>query len=159
MVELTNYPIYLHMFCQFALVPLSVVAPVWLFKTLFCVLLSKDYLFELNRMVHIHHFISLLGCLTLVDDESDTRMIGFAELGSVLYNLYVCGLFLGNPYISFVLYLVYASIMTASNLYCIFHIFRRAIERKKHSGWFVIPLLMLFILRQLHVIGHWKTHS
>jgi hypothetical protein len=146
-----DFPFLGHTLAQFGLLPLSLVGPGWVFKAAFCCLLWKDYLFPMNQMIHLHHLISTYGCLVLSESQDDMRMLGIAEFGSAICNVYLCAVHTNlPPMLLWFLYTVYAAAMTASNAVCAHYLVTKC---DKHRWYSLVPIYALLCWRQVFLLS------
>ena len=146
---LDSFPIWIYwlgLLCQFVVFPyLSWYGSVKTFNVFLAVYLLKDFLFDLDLVLTLHHLATLVFLYTLGRFQSDIRAAMIAEIGSGVYNIYT----LSQYYNAFVspAYMLYAIVMTFSNVYCVCYV----VKKETH----LINKIVAFVLlagRQYYVL-------
>lgn len=140
-----KFPLELHTCSQFLLLPLSIYIDTNVFNAIFCLLLMKDFLYQISYLIAAHHVLGILGCLYYSSTIEDTYTLGLAEFGSGMYNTYI----LAKQYNTNIeiAYALYAITMTFSNLQLILYLNN---HREKRI-YIKAPFYILVITRQYYV--------
>jgi len=125
--------------------PLSIYVDTNVFNAIFCVLLMKDFLYQISYLIAAHHLVGILGCLYYSSTIEDTYTLGLAEFGSGMYNTYV----LAKQYNTNIeiAYALYAITMTLSNI----HLFLYINNHREKRIYIKAPFYILVITRQYYV--------
>jgi hypothetical protein len=139
-----GFPIWMYFAClfhQYALFPLfHWFASVRAFNILFTIYFLKDFLFDMDLVLTVHHIVSLVFIYKISNTKSETGAFTVAEFGSGAFNVYTLARHYDVVWVSQA-HTFYAVVMTASNLYSVHYIVGRkdvAIPYKLVAGALIV---------------------
>jgi len=140
-----DFPVEIQIAAQLSLLPISNVVSIRLFNVLFCCLLLKDFLYNIESLFAIHHIISVIGCIGYSRTPDDVRGLAIAEIGSGMYNMYVLA---KQHNISVeTAYALYAITMSLSNIHLLIYL----TNHREKRFYLKTPFYVLVLVRQYYI--------
>jgi hypothetical protein len=121
-------------------------ASVQAFNIVFVAYFIKDFFYDIDMMLTIHHIVATIFIYRFSNDKNVTSVFTIAELGSGGYNVYTLARHYDVAWISQA-HTFYAVVMTSSNLYAAHYI----IGRKDVSLPYKLAAMAMLGGRQMYV--------
>lgn len=126
-LTLNGFPVWMSfvsLFHQYMLFPmLHWFASVRAFNIVFYAYFLKDFFYDIDMVLTVHHLVSLVFIYQFSNNKDITRTFTIAEFGSGGFNVYTLAKHYNVLWLSQA-HIFYAVIMTASNLYTVNQIVR-----------------------------------